>query len=892
MFTGGLEFVFGFNTTNAKPKSIDYWNGTSWKSIASLFDKISHNFDGKNTWYIASNVSVTAGNLYTVRYWLDIPINRTGKYDFGVYPSSKTLSQAISDDTFYFIDPWFNASNPFKINDTVAYSSGTNLTNFPYLANGSAGFNFDSPSATQYVWGLASTVNATQWWYYSNNTNYQLVNSTETGSLPFEIEDGNATSLNPKNVWDANFTLVVHMNQNNTGIGGINDSSIYGNNLTVIGMTFNTTGKVGNGYSANGMQTILQMLNLSSPSTSLDIINNLTLEAWLYPHGNSPTNEYIIAKNNQAGTSNTQWSMYREIPSNKTGCMAANGVTDTHVLTTTGIPNNQWTYIACTFDNSTGWKIYVNGNLNNTQAGGFPIPKNPNGLFSIGGANTSGSNLPFNGTIDEVRISNIIRSDSWIKATFLSINNTISQFGLEERSSYIEIDNPTNISYNIRQPLNFTLFNPYVNKCWYSFDNTENISLPNCANVSSLTGSIGNHNVTVYANLTNGTQIQSSTIFFTYDFSNLVVYAYDESNATSISLFTVTIANSTFSHTNSTTTGSITISSVLNNNTQYTITISSSGYGARNYVYTAISEANIFNAYLAAVTSSTHDTAIRVATLSGGALPNILITIQKFINGIWTNVSSSYTDDTGTVAFYLDSTVTYKLIIAYPTGTKAYSLQPAATSYTFFESGLVGSWSSIYQDLYWTTRPTNSVLTSNISQTINFTVYSTQHTILGARIRARNSTDDWEINATVTDNASATASLSLDLTGSNTNIIAEFYLNTSNADAPTPYFLVANRTFTVYNQPTYLNGTIEEIMKDIAQNSGININTLSLIALLITTLITGFIYSKFNASGNAILIAFVGILAIFTATHWFDFFLWAIVAIISGLYLIYSSGAT
>jgi len=479
---------------------------------------------------------------------------------------------------------------------------------------------------------------------------------------------------------------------------------------------------------------------------------------------------------------------------------------------------------------------------------------------------------------------------------YLFVNGSTLQYNNISLTLFynITIDNPLNQTYGNVQPLNYTIstLTP-VDKCWYSFDNTNNISLPNCVNVSSLNGSHGQHNVTVYANLTDGTQISSSTVFFSYDFNTLVVFAFDETNATAILGFNATITNATASITAETLTGNITFQNFTG--TTYTVSVSANNYGTRNYRYTKGSGENVLNTYLLKNIPTAHIVAIRAATLAGSPLTNIMIQIEKFIISQYRNVTTDITDSTGTASFWLDASVTYRLSIAFPSGTRIFQLTPSADSYTFFESGLLGAYNSLYQDIVWITNPRTNALEKKSEQTINLSVYSKLATIQKAWIRAYWNNTMFEQNATVTNNETAIASLSLNLISANrttSTVTAEFYLNTSNAGALAQILLLENRTFSIFGLPNATNLTLENILKDVGATSGFSMSSKGLIALFISLLITGFVFSRFHATGFTVVVVFVGILGIFTTVGWFDFLIWALMAIIGGLYYFYQSGVS
>ena len=80
-----------------------------WRGVSGAFESISHNYGGMNTWYSKKNFAVVAGETYRLRVWIDISDDLAeGKYWFAIKPSSKAIHQAITDEHFYALDPWYD----------------------------------------------------------------------------------------------------------------------------------------------------------------------------------------------------------------------------------------------------------------------------------------------------------------------------------------------------------------------------------------------------------------------------------------------------------------------------------------------------------------------------------------------------------------------------------------------------------------------------------------------------------------------------------------------------------------------------------------------------------------------------------------------------------------
>lgn len=99
-----------------------------------------------------------------------------------------------------------------------------------------------------------------------------------------------------------------------------------------------------------------------------------------------------------------------------------------------GIVPNQWTYVACVY-NGTHRTLYVNGTISasGTQTGTMAV--HSLGNFSVG-ASPSGTG-PFNGSIDEVRVSNVSRDADYIMRTFNNKLGSTAEIDAAANSSCI-----------------------------------------------------------------------------------------------------------------------------------------------------------------------------------------------------------------------------------------------------------------------------------------------------------------------------------------------------------------------------------------------------------------------------------------------------------------------
>lgn len=142
----------------------------------------------------------------------------------------------------------------------------------------------------------------------------------------------------------------------------------------------------------------------------------ITIEVWFRPRNPTLTNQTIVHKGPALGGANTSYRLRLDSGIIKVAINGTSGFTSGATL-----PSNQWSHAAFTYDGSSGeYKFYINGRLTNSGTNGVGnIVDGSDNLF-IGG--TTG--LPdFDGFIDEVRISNYVKSQLQInKYLFQSID--------------------------------------------------------------------------------------------------------------------------------------------------------------------------------------------------------------------------------------------------------------------------------------------------------------------------------------------------------------------------------------------------------------------------------------------------------------------------------------
>lgn len=197
------------------------------------------------------------------------------------------------------------------------------------------------------------------------------------------------------------------------GSGGVvKDSSGNGNDGVIEDAEW-TTGRFGSALKFDGETTRVVIPS----SDSLNVPEKITVEAWIYPTELHSDINAIAQK--WGDLSNRRQYQLGVIDVDGTARFYVSHAGSDHQRPIgEGVPANEWTHVAGTFDGQT-IKVYVNGNFSAELA-------SPGVLFQsdldfwIGGYGPDDeytANRHFNGIIDEVRVSDVALSENEIKTS-------------------------------------------------------------------------------------------------------------------------------------------------------------------------------------------------------------------------------------------------------------------------------------------------------------------------------------------------------------------------------------------------------------------------------------------------------------------------------------------
>jgi len=249
-------------------------------------------------------------------------------------------------------------------------------------------------------------------------------------------------SQDVQGVWDDNYMLVWHMHDQ--PLGGADDISESSRNLslpdtgigTSQGMVSGnrTIGSVGYGMTFNGSNQAIVPLS-PNPGFFHDTFSNKMVTVWLKADDTSGTQTIF----EEGGSTNGFYLGIDPDGANpdKVRVVSQNSNIIREV-SSDAIDTLSYHYVVGAFSSSQTLTLYVDDV--------FSSFFNPTGYTSIGthsgepgvgfspdsdAAETSGGGY-FEGVIDELRISNAVRSADWIAAQYLSMADSLISFGIEE----------------------------------------------------------------------------------------------------------------------------------------------------------------------------------------------------------------------------------------------------------------------------------------------------------------------------------------------------------------------------------------------------------------------------------------------------------------------------
>jgi len=268
---------------------------------------------------------------------------------------------------------------------------------------------WDDANEQAWLWvkvpSISSSVDTDLYLYYdvdhADNTTY--VDDTETG--------------NSVNVWDSGFKTVYHMRDKTAS--SIADSTTNNNDGTKKDAgepVVTTAGKIDGAQHFDGGNDYIT----AADGARLVTTSPFTVEGWF--NADTSTEGTVIAQRYTNSYFNylVRWNNV----ANKLGCYVSREFLQSSVLGT-----GTWYHFAVVYDGITTTTFYINTVSQGTITGALDYHSSATVRIGQDGG-TLGT--PFDGLVDEVRLSDTIRNAAWIKATYESGRDDLVDFGTEE----------------------------------------------------------------------------------------------------------------------------------------------------------------------------------------------------------------------------------------------------------------------------------------------------------------------------------------------------------------------------------------------------------------------------------------------------------------------------
>ncbi|MGA1867666.1 MAG: DUF2341 domain-containing protein [bacterium] len=254
----------------------------------------------------------------------------------------------------------------------------------------------------------------------------------------------------PENVWDENFKGVWHLaeDQSGTGAGGLyQDSTSNDNDGTDDVSATGQDGQIDGGQEFDASDDGIYC----GTGDSLNITQQITVSAWVNIAARPAKDKWytFVTRNNSSARIYTPYIYGLDASTTTLGSeFFIGGAKKDLWHGAIDIPPNEWAYVVVTFD-GTYVKHYVNTVLDNDNTTNAPgtIDDSTGMDFVIGGKCYTESFGWFNGFLDEIRVSSIARSVSWM-ATEYNNQSSPSTFYSYDPNSYEsdEYGRPTAVS--------------------------------------------------------------------------------------------------------------------------------------------------------------------------------------------------------------------------------------------------------------------------------------------------------------------------------------------------------------------------------------------------------------------------------------------------------------
>ncbi len=436
----------------------------NWESIYSYSNEKAGTFEVNTT-------GLDLFNLFNHTYYWSVNVTDSG-------------SQQWINRTYFFKTeleplPWWNSDWQFRKSIVINHSKiEEDLTNFPVLISFESDTDLSlnaQPNGNDIVFTdrIGSKLNHEIEYYNGTSGNLIAWANVPVVSSDFDtilyIYYGNPVSSNqqnPQGVWENGYVLVQHMNENGDNLY---DSTSYHNDGISHGTTYIEDCQIDGGQYYDDDDYIVVDDMTYCPTT-------LTAEAWVY----RDDTQYINIFCDGSHYNECDWALYLRTASENEGIdFSINSHTSS--IRRSSTPQDEWFHLTVTYNAGTV-VMYVDG----IQTGAGNIDNYINDNYAdLGIGNDNDGGQPWaSGNLDEVRVSNIVRNENWIKTSYENMKNpeTFYTIGVKEflPSGEPVVSNPspaneaTDVATDISE-LSFTLTDLQGDEMYYNITTSPDI---------------------------------------------------------------------------------------------------------------------------------------------------------------------------------------------------------------------------------------------------------------------------------------------------------------------------------------------------------------------------------------------------------------------------------
>jgi hypothetical protein len=265
-----------------------------------------------------------------------------------------------------------------------------------------------------------------------------LSSVTDTAIVMVYGDENLGSQEDPENVWDSAYSAVWHLNDNpaqpqwdSTYADYLpHQPQILDSTLNDLdGLTYGTmtstdsvNGQVGNAVDLEGVN---DFIDYGSPA-ELQMTGAFTVEAWF--KADFVDNDYLVVKSGESNYRGWDLSFDDDPIISPAGWVMFRFSLDGVAMTSVGyerVDTGYWYHVVGVFSPSSYVRFYMNGELAGELTAGVPASVNdPNRPVRIGRrSDNPGGTSYLDAIVDEVRVSNIARSEAWIKTQYSNQKN-------------------------------------------------------------------------------------------------------------------------------------------------------------------------------------------------------------------------------------------------------------------------------------------------------------------------------------------------------------------------------------------------------------------------------------------------------------------------------------